>query len=329
MYGRAIMYKICLFLFIIFNVACALSPNLGALIAFRFFAGVMGSCPITIGTGTIADLLPAEKRAGAMSAYIIGVVLGPSIGPIAGGYLTPAAGWRWTFWLMAVCSGVLSVVAVLFVQESYPYVLLERKTKRLRKETGNTALRSKLDTGKTPRELFAFSIFRPLKMLLSPIVFSLSLYAAVVYAYLYLCFTTFETVFGGQYGFSSGEAGLATLGLGIGAIIGTLACGAIGERSSKYLTAKNGGDPKPEYRLPPMVIGALFMPVGLFWYGWSAQAKTHWIVPILGTGFIGASMCMIYVSTIRLHFHWPQANNGLRWPAHCTLSISTPSTQRQ
>jgi multidrug resistance protein len=309
------MYKICLFLFIIFNVACALSPNLGALIAFRFFAGVMGSCPITIGTGTIADLLPAEKRAGAMSAYIIGVVLGPSIGPIAGGYLTPAAGWRWTFWLMAVCSGVLFVVAVLFVQESYPYVLLERKTKRLRKETGNTALRSKLDTGKTPRELFAFSIFRPLKMLLSPIVFSLSLYAAVVYAYLYLCFTTFETVFGGQYDFSSGEAGLATLGLGIGAIIGTLACGAIGERS--------------EYRLPPMVIGALFMPVGLFWYGWSAQAKTHWIVPILGTGFIGASMCMIYVSTIRLHFHWPQANNGLRWPAHCTLSISTPSTQRQ
>jgi hypothetical protein len=184
---------------------------------------------------------------------------------------------------MAIYSGVLLVVAVLFVQESYLYVLLEKKTKRLRKETRNMELRSKLDTGKTPRELFAFSIFRPLKMLLSPIVFSLSLYAAIVYSYLYLCFTTFVTVFGGQYGFNSGAAGVATLGLGIGATKGTLACGAIGERSPKYLTAKYGGDPKPEYRLPPMIIGALFMPIGLVWYGWSAEAKTHWIVPILGT----------------------------------------------
>jgi multidrug resistance protein len=96
-YGRAPLYKICMFGFIIFNVACALAPTLGSLIAFCFFAGVMGSCPITIGTGTVADLLPPEKRAGAMAAYIIGVVLGPSIGPIAGGYLTPAAGWRWSF----------------------------------------------------------------------------------------------------------------------------------------------------------------------------------------------------------------------------------------
>jgi hypothetical protein len=146
---------------------------------------------------------------------------------------------------------------------------------RINLENACMKLRWKLHTGKTPRELFAFSISRPLKMLLSPIVFSLSLYAAVVYSYLYLCFTTFETVLGGQYGFNSGAAGVATLGLGIGVIIGTLACDAIGERSSKYLTAKNGGDPKPEYRLPPMVIGALFMPIGLFWYGWSAEAKTH------------------------------------------------------
>jgi MFS family permease len=92
MYGRALFYKICLFLFLIFNVACALAPSLSALVAFRFVAGVMGSCPITIGTGTIADLLPAEKRAGAMGAYIIGAVLGPSVGPIAGGYIAPAYG---------------------------------------------------------------------------------------------------------------------------------------------------------------------------------------------------------------------------------------------
>jgi MFS family permease len=53
MYGRVPLYKTCMLLFAIFNVACALSPNLGALIAFRFLAGVMGSCPMTIGTGLL------------------------------------------------------------------------------------------------------------------------------------------------------------------------------------------------------------------------------------------------------------------------------------
>ena len=68
-------------------------------------------------------------------------------------------------------------------------------------------LQSALHTGKTPGELFAFSIFRPLKMLVSPIVFLLSVYAATVYSYAYLCFTTFPRVFEDQYGFGSGASG--------------------------------------------------------------------------------------------------------------------------
>jgi MFS family permease len=283
-------------LFVVFNVACAVSNSLGSLIVFRFLAGTVGSCPVTLGTGSIADLMAAEKRTGAMGIYIIGVVLGPSIGPVIGGYITPAQGWRWTFWVVVIASGVMAIVAVLFVQESYPYVLLKRKTQRLRNETGNVHLRSALDTGKTPRELFAFSIFRPLKMLLSPIVFILSLYAAVVYGYLYLCFTTFEVVFSGQYGFGSGESGLATLGLGIGSVIGCFVCGVSINAISKHLVAKNGGEPKPEYRLPPMIFGAFTIAIGLFWYGWSAEARAHWIVPILGTGFIGIGVILTYVS---------------------------------
>jgi multidrug resistance protein len=118
LYGRAILYKICMLFFIVFNVACAVSNSLGSLITFRFLAGIMGSCPVTLGTGSIADMMPAEKRAGAMGAYIIGAVLGPSIGPVIGGYLAPVAGWRWTFWLIAIACGVMTIVSVLFVRES-------------------------------------------------------------------------------------------------------------------------------------------------------------------------------------------------------------------
>ncbi|EFQ99853.1 cycloheximide resistance protein [Nannizzia gypsea CBS 118893] len=297
MYGRAILYKICIVLFLIFNVACAVANNLSSLIVLRLLAGIAGSCPVTLGTGSIADMVPQEKRAGAMAGYVIGAVLGPSIGPIVGGYLTPRAGWRWAFWLMAIATAPLAVVVVLFMQESYPFVLIKRKTERLRRETGNMNLCSALDTGRTPSQLFAFSILRPLKMLLLPIVFALSLYAAVVYSYLYLCFTTFPQVFGEQYGFGSGASGLATLGIGVGSIFGVFFCGAVSDKLSAYLTKEHGGSIKPEYRLPMIVVGGICVPIGLFWYAWTAENKVHWIAPIIGTGFLGGGMIITYMAS--------------------------------
>ena len=91
--------------------------------------------------------------------------------------------------------------------ESYHPVLLERKAKRLREETGNPNLRSKLASNKGPRETFAQALVRPTKMLfLSPIIFLLSVFVAVVYGYLYLLFTTISMVFMDQYHFSQGES---------------------------------------------------------------------------------------------------------------------------
>jgi hypothetical protein len=46
---------------------------------------------------------------------------------------------------------------------------------------------------------------------------------------------------------------------------------------------------KPEYRLFLMLLLTPVLPIGFFWYGWSADTATHWIVPILGTGVIGVS----------------------------------------
>jgi hypothetical protein len=193
--------------------------------------------------------------------------------------------------------GAVLIVTLVFIRESYAPVLLERKTKRLRKETGNEKLRSVLDSGRTAKEHFKFAIVRPTKMLfLSPIVFLISLCVAIIYGYLYLLFTTIPEVFEKQYHFSQGSVGLAYLGIGTGSMMGLLTLSIISDRLVRYLTAKNGGEPKPEYRLPPMIVGYLFVPIGLFWYGWSAQAKTHWIVPIIGTSMLGAGMMTSFVS---------------------------------
>jgi hypothetical protein len=185
------------------------------------------------------------------------------------------------------------------MQESYAYVILQRKTNRLRKETRNPHLKSALDTGKSPKELFKFSIVRPLKMLfLSPIIFLVSINMAVVYGYLYLLFTTFPRVFEGKYGFTDGNIGLTYLGVGIGGFFGLALCAAMSDRLVVSLTKRNGGTPKPEYRLPAMLAGSLCVPIGLFLYGWTAEKKLHWILPIIGTGFLGAGLFANFVSTL-------------------------------
>jgi hypothetical protein len=187
---------------------------------------------------------------------------------------------------------------MIFIRETYCVRLLDLKTKRLRKETGNPRLVSKLDTGLTPRELLTRSIIRPMKMLFSPIVFFLSLYMAVVYGYLYLLFTTMTGVFEKTYHFSQGSVGLAYLGIGIGMFLGLFISGGTSDLVVRKLTERNGGVSKPEFRLPLMLPAALLIPIGLFIYGWTANFGVHWIAPIIGTSFVGLGLITTFVSSL-------------------------------
>jgi len=101
-YGRLGVYHVMNSLFVIWTLACAFAPSLGALLAFRFFQGVAGVTSLTIGSGTIADLIPPNERGKFMSIYSCGPLLGPVIGPIGGAYLVQAAGWRWIFRVLAI-----------------------------------------------------------------------------------------------------------------------------------------------------------------------------------------------------------------------------------
>lgn len=61
-YGRLPLYHINNALFTFWNLGAALSPNIGAVLAFRLLGGIAGSCPVTIGNGSIADCVRRERR---------------------------------------------------------------------------------------------------------------------------------------------------------------------------------------------------------------------------------------------------------------------------
>ncbi|KAF7185479.1 Efflux pump radE [Pseudocercospora fuligena] len=296
LYGRLPVYHICNIGFIGFTIACGRAQSMGELCAYRFLQGVWGVCPVTIGGGTIADLFIPEQRGAAMAIWAMGPLLGPVVGPVAGGFLSEATSWRWIFYVIAIATGLIAILAAIGIRETYAPILLERKASKLRKSTGNRNLRSKLDTGLNPRQLFLRAIVRPTKMLfLSPICFLMTLYMSIVYAFLYLLFTTFTFVFEDQYGFSASIVGLVYIGLGVGNFIGLGTLGFMSDRIAKRLTAKNGGQLKPEYRLPPLIWGGPFIPAGLFIYGWTAQYQVHWIVPLIGTTFIGIGLIAAFM----------------------------------
>lgn len=93
-------------------------------------------------------------------------------------------------------------------------------------------------------------------------------------------------------------AGLSFLGSGVGTLSGLLYTGVLSDRSIKSAIS-SGRPPRPEDRLPLSIIfpAGLFIPVGLFVYGWGADKRVHWILPEIGTvftgfGMIGIVMCV-------------------------------------
>lgn len=90
-YGRVPVYHGCNVGFIAFVIGCALAPSMDVMIAFRFLSGLFGSCVVTNGGGSLADMFPQERRAAAMSAFTVGPLFGPIVGPVVGGFVSFAS----------------------------------------------------------------------------------------------------------------------------------------------------------------------------------------------------------------------------------------------
>ena len=279
-YGRRLVLTCGNVFFCVWQIGCALSPNLSALIVFRFLAGIGGSGCMTIGGGVIADLFHPDQRGLATSMYSLGPLFGPVIGPVCGGFIAQRIGWRWVFWTLLIAGSCVTIGIECLTRETNPRVIIKWKVKRLQKELNRPDLRSCYDDNDarthTPRQILMNGILRPLKMLfLSPIVFLLSLYMAVVYGLLYLLFTTITQVFSETYKWQPDICGLAYIGLGVGFVGGIIVVAKISDATVVRMTKANNGVFEPEMRLPACIFFSCWVPITFFWYGWTADKGLH------------------------------------------------------
>lgn len=298
-YGRQIVFNVANWFFCAWTIACAVAPSLGSLIAFRLLAGIGGSGCLAIGGGVIADLFPPDQRGTASSLYSIGPLFGPIIGPLCGGFIAERAGWRWVFWVLTI-AGILGSAGVqLLNRETNPRVLIDRKTQKLRKELDRPELRSCYEHqggDRTKAQSLIHRMLSPLKMLfLSPIVFIMSLYMAFVYGIMYIFLTTLTTVFQDNYNWAPDITGLAYMGIGLGFFTGLAAVARLSDATVIRMTRANNGVSEPEMRLPACVFFAIFIPISMFWYGWTTEKRVQWMAPIIALVPFGFGMMGIFV----------------------------------
>lgn len=206
------------------------------------------------------------------------------MGPIAGGFITENTTWRWVFWATCIADILIQILGVFFLQETHAPTLLNRKAAQLRKETGNEKLYTEFDDpDQSLWKKLEISTVRPFRLLgTQPMVQLIAVYMAYIFGLFYLILATFPSLWEGAYHESIGIGGLNYISLGLGFTLGAQISARVNDIIYRRLKAKNNDIGKPEFRIPAMFVGSVLIPIGLFWYGWSAQAHTHWIMPNLG-----------------------------------------------
>lgn len=218
-----------------------------------------------------------------------------------GGFLGETQGWRWPLGLMAILSGVITILGILFTCETYGPVLLRRRAERLSRITGQVYI-SALDAGKPPMTVarkLRTAVGRQFVLLFTePVVLISSIYITIIYGTLYLNFAAYPIVFQRVRGWSTGIGGLAFTGTAIGVFLATAAAYVDYMFYLKSQRASKTGVLPPEYRLRSTIVGSFLLPIGLFWFAWTCGPEIHWIVPIIGSVFFACGLVMVFMSLL-------------------------------
>ena len=110
--GRKRLLLISVVGFTIASVLCASAVSLTEMVLFRALQGVSGAFIVPLAQATLFDINPREKHGQAMALFGGGVMIGPILGPVLGGWLTDNYNWRWVF-LVNLPVGVICTFVML------------------------------------------------------------------------------------------------------------------------------------------------------------------------------------------------------------------------
>lgn len=118
-FGRRRVFRCGLVVFGVASLACALAPSLGALVAARALQGVGASMLSPVALAIVVHAMPdPRERARAIGVWASVFGLSMAVGPVVGGALIAAFGWRSVFWINVPVVVAALVLVAVFVPES-------------------------------------------------------------------------------------------------------------------------------------------------------------------------------------------------------------------
>ncbi|GAA5828189.1 hypothetical protein JCM11251_002628 [Rhodosporidiobolus azoricus] len=291
-YGRNTIYLISAVVFALFFLPQALAQNIQTVLVARFISGIAGSVAVAVTGGTLADVWRNEERGTPMAIFSFSAFGATGLGPVFFGYLAELKGFRPVHWTLFAASSAFAIAMYFILDETRASVLLARKAKKLRQETGNERYMSKDEFERgSLREMMKTSLGRPVQMLMrEPVLVAITAWISITWAVLYLFLVAVPLVYSRVYGFSTGESGLVYIAQTLGSCIG-FAYDKYCDRYYYANVAKRG----PEARLYSAFGAGVCVPVGAFIFCFTAYPNVHWIGSAVGIVVLYVGMFLIYL----------------------------------
>eukprot|EP00026_Physarum_polycephalum_P007174 Phypoly_transcript_07231.p1 GENE.Phypoly_transcript_07231~~Phypoly_transcript_07231.p1 ORF type:complete len:483 (+),score=54.48 Phypoly_transcript_07231:159-1607(+) len=274
--------------YIAMNIVCLLAPSILILIIFRALQGAAVSVYLVVGSAIIADIFYPTERGFALGIFTIPMLVGPVLGPIIGGFMSGAKGWRSTFLLLIVLAVITAIGMIFFLRETHQYHTLRKVEK---KNPTRAAAVQDYTQLKTPPVFIS-----PLKSLQMSFYARFSPYIAVVamqFGAFYACLTLFSPVMSAPpYSYADGIIGLLYIPSGVGSLIAAIVGGKLSDISGAKYKA-------PEARmLYTLILSMIFVIPGMQIYGWCMKEKTNLAGILVGHFILGFANAVYFPSVL-------------------------------
>ena len=117
-FGRRRYFAGSIALFTVASFMCGNAGSLGALVFWRIIQGLGGGALLSTSQAILYEEFPREEYGTAMAIFGVGVMVGPTLGPTVGGWITDTYGWPWIFYINIPFGMLALALTMSFITDS-------------------------------------------------------------------------------------------------------------------------------------------------------------------------------------------------------------------